>query len=128
MELSDEKIQEITKRSRELMGRFRVTKLVCSRTVRGRQGDTFVGFSVATDSVQEDGMKGLSLTEDGTVSEGMTLQDARIASHLLSMQADIAAHEHARAGCLISEEDFQRASRVLKHNYALLLAKALEEG
>lgn len=124
--LSDEAIQKVLDKSKELMSRFRVTKVVCSRTVKGRQGDTFVGFSVATDSVQEDGLKGLGTTDTSVESEGMTLHEARIASHLLSLQADIAAHEHARAGALINEADFQKASKALKNNYAILLASALE--
>lgn len=109
----------------QIKSKLRVTKLVCSRTVKGRGGDTFVGFSVATDSVQEDGLKGLSDTDSDVMSSGMSLSEARLASHVLSLEVNIAAHEHAVAGGLINRAEFAIAERAIKVNYGLFLKEAL---
>lgn len=107
---------------------LRVTKVVATRSVKGRHGDHFAGFAACWDSVQDEpagaGKDLLSLTDD-VASTGMTLQEARVAYYLVSMQADIAAHEAALANGGISSQHCSDAIQALRGNYSMLIRKAL---
>lgn len=113
-------------RLQDLGRRLRITKVVASRTVKGRFGDTFVGYAAEFDSVQEEGGRGLLHAGDGAAaSQGVTLEEARIAGLLLGMQADISAHDHAFAGSNIQGEEHAAAIQGIKHNYSLLISELL---
>lgn len=101
-------------------GRLRVTKVVATRSVKGRGGDSFVGFSAEFNSVQDDGAQGLEDVGDPTQS-GMSLADAKVASLLLSLQVDEAAYDKAMAGALISPHECESAKRGAKVNYGKLM-------
>lgn len=98
----------------QVKGKIRVTKITCSRTVRGKHGDEFVAFSIGNDSV-EDKSGTISLREQS--EQGMSLREARMAGYLLAMQTDIAAFEHAVAGGLITPPEAASAVRAVKGNY-----------
>lgn len=101
---------------------LKITKVVCTRSVKSPRGDIFVGFSAAWNSIQDDGGQNLLETMEEDVSnQGMSLKEARAAAHLLAMQADVSAYENAVASCLISPDKAERAIRVIKSNYAKLL-------
>ncbi len=100
-----------------------VTKVVCTRSVKGSRGDSFVGFSAQTDSVQEDGTRDLAPTIGDRGGAGMSLRDARIAAMALGLQADLAAHQNAWAGGNISDDALVNSTRTIKSNY---IAKARE--
>ncbi len=114
-----------------IIGRVRdrlvVTKVVCTRSIKNKQGDTFVGFSAGWDTVQEDGGQGLIHAGDEAAesSSGMSLKESKIAAHILGMQTDMTAIDHALAGSLISSDAHERAARGIKHNYGQLMAKLL---
>ena len=114
---------------RNVKDRLKVTKVVCTRSVKGRGGDSFVGFSAAWDSVQEDGGQGMAdvMDDADATASGMTLREAKIASYLLGMQADTTAFENAAAGSILTKDECDNAVRGIKHNYGSLM-KALLGG
>jgi len=109
--------------------RLKITKVVATRSVKGRAGDHYVGFSAAWDTIQDDAGTGgdLMLVQDGDQAaadhQGMTLKEAKIAGYILGMQADITAHQHAAAGGSISPEQCKSAVQAIKGNYSRLLAE-----
>lgn len=115
---------------------LRITKVVCTRSVKGQRGDSFVGWSAAHDTIQDDaGSQGVDLIsildkEDTASSfhQALTIKDAKIAGYVLAMQVDIAAHEHAMAGSTITPEQSAVAVRAIKSNYLKLMARVLREG
>jgi hypothetical protein len=108
---------------------LRITKVVATRSVKGRGGDTFAGFSAAWNSVQEDGGQGLvSSTDDGEESQtltGMTMQEGIVASILVAREADIAAYRNAAAGGNISQSHADAAIAAIRSNYSKMLVQAL---
>ncbi len=66
---------------------IRITKVVATRAVKTKNGDFFVGWSAAWDTIQEDaggmGADLIDALDDGEALDaskrGMTLADARIA-------------------------------------------------
>lgn len=108
--------------------RMRVTKVVMTKSVKGKNGDSFAGFSSMHASVQEDAGMGTDLVTtlaDGESPRGMTLLEARLAGHLLAMEADIAAHEHAMASGGISPDYCVDAVKAIRTNYNRLINLAL---
>ncbi len=132
MIFSDEQISRIHR----IRDNMRITKVVATRAVKTKNGDFFVGWSAAWDTIQEDaGGLGADLIgaqdeaeEALSTQRGMTLADAKIADLILGMQVDLQALNHALAGSGISEEDHKRASAAVKRNYGQLLANALANG
>lgn len=110
--------------------RLRITKVVASRSVKGRAGDHFAAFASRYNSVQDEPASHVKdpLADDADeASQGMTLEDARIAHYLISMQADIAAHEAAWAGGGITEAECLDQVRVIRANYGKLIRAALRQ-
>lgn len=116
-----------------VMQSMRVTKVVATRSVKGRNGDHFLGFAATFDSIQDDVTTGgdlvSTLTDDETCkanNAGLTLKEARVASILLHMQADRSAHQHALAAGNISPEQCDAALRTINSNYTKLLSDLLD--
>jgi len=121
--MDDNRIREIVGR---VKSKIRITKVVATRSVKGKSGDFFAGFSGGYESVQEDGAGPgkdlLDVVDDATVvNQGMTLIEARIAHYLVAMQTDIAAHECALASNAISAPDCDRAVKSIRSNYKKLI-------
>jgi hypothetical protein len=118
---------------RRIRDHLRVTKVVCTRSVKGRDGDHFVGFSAAWDSIQDDAGGGVDLlptmseneVQIVTTQTGLTLKEAKVASLVLAMQADLVAHDQAWAGTSISAEQRDAAKRAIESNYTRLIAEML---
>lgn len=108
---------------------LKITKVVATRSVKGRGGDTFVGFSAAWDSVQEDGGQGVVSAmdddEESQTATGMTMQEGIVASILLAREADIAAYRNASAGGNISQTHADAAIAAIRSNYSKMLVQAL---
>lgn len=126
MSMSNDEMKALVKQVKD---RLRITKVVATRSVKGKHGDVFVGYSSAWDSVQEDGGQGLVHTggEADEAAQGMTLKEAKMAAYILGMQADTTAFEQAMAGSIITPEQCERACKAIKHNYGQLMAKLLQE-
>lgn len=113
---------------------LRVTKVVATRSVKGKYGDSYVGFSASWDSVQEDGGQGILSTggeDDESRSEtAMSLQEAIVSSCVLSREADLAAYRNAMAGGNISVDAYRAAVKTIRQNYSKAIVQMLgvEEG
>lgn len=125
---------EKKKQLRAIRDKIRITKVVATRSVKGRSGDSFAGFSAGWQTVQDDaGGPGADVMagpdEDAAyASNGMTLKEARVAHYMVSMTADLAALESANANGSISNSYFQQASAGVRSNYNRLIQKALGNG
>lgn len=115
---------------RNVRSKIRITKVVCTRSVKGRNGDSFAGFSATWNSTQEDG--GQDLLEAGDPGDqakatgNMTLLEAVIASHIMAREADVAAYQHALAGGTISKEYAADAIKSVKASYSSLITSVLQ--
>lgn len=124
MALSEEQKQEFIKIVNRVCSCMRVTKTVCSRSVKFEGGDYYTGFSSAWDTVQDDAGENPDLFSEET-SKGMTLRESRLAALLLGMQADIAAHQLAYAGGDLNEESLRAVTEDIKSRYNLLISETL---
>jgi hypothetical protein len=124
------------KQMRELLGRVksnvRVTKVVATRSVKGKFGDYFAGFAAGWESVQDEPAgigkdMEMVVSDSAASSNGMTLKEARVAHYMVSMHADIAAHEAAMASGGISPQHCSDAVASIKSNYGKLIRKALKD-
>lgn len=122
--MTDDEIKGFISRVRD---RIRVTKVVATRSVKGKGGDTYAGFSAAWNTVQDDSGGGIDamLSDADEAQSGMTLKEARVAHLLVSMQADLAAHDAALAGGNIGNKYHQEAHRIIKANYSRMIRETL---
>lgn len=109
---------------------IRVTKITCTRCVKGRNGDSFVGFSAAWQSVQDDmgGSGDVHVEEDDAeeqAAQGLNLKDAKLARHMLAMEVDLAALESAVANGTISASYFADATKGVRNNYNELIMREM---
>ena len=132
--LTDDEKKLLTETLDRVKANVRITKVVCTRSVKGRSGDHYVGFSAAWDTIQDDAGGGADLNsaQDGDMAlahhGGMTLKEGRIAALVVGMQADLAAHEHATAGANLSSDQLDNARRAIKSNYTKLMVEVLRNG
>ena len=109
--------------------KLRITKTVATRSVKGRAGDHYVGFSAAWDTIQDDAGGSAELItaqaedQDVAFSAGMTLKESKLAAYMLGMQADIVAHQNAAAGGSITPDECNNAVLIIKGNYSRLMAE-----
>lgn len=117
---------------RRVKQNLRVTKVVATRSVKGKHGDHFAGFAASYDSVQDEpagsGKDLMGVVSDEAIAaSGMTLREARVAYYLVAMQADILAHEAALANGGISGQHCSDAIKAIRSNYGKLIRKYLVE-
>ena len=122
---------EALEKLRGIRKRLRITKITCTRSVKGRGGDSFVGFSAAWQSVQDDvsgpGADVQSSREDDAVyaEQGMTIKEAKLARYMLSMECDLAALESAAANGSITPAYFGDAVKGVQNNYNQLILREM---
>lgn len=115
-----------------IKNKLRISKVVVTRSVKTKNGDFFVGFSSAWDTIQEDAGGGADLIDalepgeqqKAVAARGMTTRQAKIAGLVLGMQVDIQAVTHALCGGAISEGEHTNAVKAIKRNYMNKLAEA----
>jgi len=123
--------RQIKERLRRIRDGIRITKITCTRSVKGRNGDSFVAFSAAYQSVQDDkgGMGGDTHVtpeeEDTYASQGIKMKDAKLARYMLSMECDLAALESAAANGSISPQMFQDSVRGVRETYNRLVLREM---
>jgi hypothetical protein len=122
-------VELATEAMKRLKPFVKVTKVVCTRSVKGQRGDSYVGFSAAWDTTQDDAGGGGDLTQDTDgAQQGLGLKDARLAALMLGMQVDIAAHAQAMAGGNLDFKQYEEAVKAIKHNYTKLMADLIRSG
>jgi hypothetical protein len=112
---------EIKEHLRRLRKGIRITKITTTRSVKGRNGDSFVGFSAAWQSVQDDhsgpGADVMASSEDDAVS--------KLTRYMLALETDLAALESALANGSISPNYFKDAVRGIRSNYDMLVLREM---
>jgi hypothetical protein len=90
-----------------------------SRIVKsGRNGgDVFVSLTANYGSPEDEGGE----------SEMLTLDEAKVAAHLLGKEVNILAHEQAAAGGIITSAQMERASEHIKSNFNHLVTRLGEK-
>jgi len=122
---------EIKEKLRAIRKGIRITKITCTRSVKGRNGDSFVAFSAAYQSVQNDhggpGADVMASPEDDAVyaSQGLSLKDAKLARYMLAVECDLAALESALANGSISPNFFKDSVRGVRSNYDMLVLREM---
>lgn len=123
--------EEAREKLRRIRRGLRITKITCTRSVKGRGGDSFVGFSAAWQSIQDD-VSGpgadvqASAADDAAYAEqGMSLKDAKLARYMLSLECDIAALESAASNGSITPGYFADAMKGVKNNYEQLILREM---
>jgi hypothetical protein len=112
---------------------IRVTKVVATRSVKTKRGDFFAGFGSGWDSVQDDvSGPGVDLdlsptSESEQAGSGMSLDDAKIAHALVSMEASIAAWRAALIDGAISKDEFDRRVKIARNNTYAVLGEITEQ-
>jgi hypothetical protein len=107
---------------------LRVTKVIATRSIKGRGGDTFAGFSAAWNTVQSDGDEGSLVEEETSGAQsvaGMTLPEARVAMLVVACAADVAAHQNAMANGSMSADYGARMIKTIRINYNRMIAEVL---
>ena len=112
---------------------LRITKVVCTRSIKGRGGDNYVGFSAAWDTIQDDAGGAADLLPTMGEGEvrlsqaqiGMTFKEARLAACILGLQADTAAHNHAAASGNITQEQRDAAVAAINSNFSRMIVAEL---
>ena len=123
--------EEMRSRIKRIREGIRITKITATRSIKARNGDTFVGFSAAWQSVQDDaGGMGADVQGDPeedavAASQGLTLKDARVARLMLAMECDLAALDSAMANGGISTSQFSDHSSAVRSNYHRLIQREL---
>jgi len=117
---------------KDIVRKIRITKVVATRSIKGRDGDSFAGFSAAWDSVQNDyGGPGADLQTDTAedheaVAQGMTMQEAVVALHLVQMQVAIAALDGAYASGSLGAQQYKDQKESVKSRFSALIMAASE--
>lgn len=122
--MTDDNIKAMIER---VKSNIRVTKVVATRSVKGKGGDTYAGFSAAWNTVQDDSGGGIDalLSDTDEAQSGMTLREARVAHLLVAMQADLAAHDAALAGGSVSSNYHSEATRTIKAGYSRMIREVI---
>ena len=110
--------------------KMKITKVVATRAVKTKSGDFFCGMSAAWDSVQDDaGGQGSDLEvsiEDREVAvSGMTLEQARVAQTLLSLEASMGALRAALTDGALSVNEYEARIRGAKKNTLAHLSRMI---
>jgi hypothetical protein len=109
---NEEVIQDMLRIKRGM----RVTKVVATRSIKGRFGDTFLGFSANWDSIQQDGTMGLEEMGDESPG-GLNALESQKASLMLGLQVDRAAYLNAVASGNVDQAVADNAIKALSQNY-----------
>ena len=105
----------------EIQDGIRVTKIVCTRSIKTKQGDTYAGFTASWDSVQDDDPSGDPPTSP------LTLAEARIAHILLAMETDIASYTSAMANGSVAISEGREAINGIQQRYNHILQQYYKE-
>tara|TARA_B100000073_G_C23603209_1_gene521279 strand:+ start:119 stop:463 length:345 start_codon:yes stop_codon:yes gene_type:complete len=99
-----------------LRGNTKVTQIMVSRCVKMPRGggDVFVSLT---------GNYG----DPNDVEAGLSLDDAKVATHLLGLEANIMAFQQARSGGILSGQQMESAIRHTKNNFGELLMSLGED-
>ena len=100
---------------------MRITKIVATRSIKTKTGDTYTGFTASWDSVQDDDPSG------EPPSMPLTLNEGRIAHLLLAMETDIASYTSAIANGSVGLEEGQNIIIGIQQRYQHIIQQNYKE-
>jgi hypothetical protein len=98
--------QELKEKLSEIKSKTKIQQITVSRIVKSRNGDVFVSLN-GSYPVEED--------------NALSIKEARMATHLLGLEANLLAHEQACASNVISFKEFQTRTSEIKESFLHLL-------
>lgn len=111
---------------RSILDKMKITKIVCTRSLKLKNGDVYVGMSSAWDTTQDDGTH--DLIDSGLEeSSGFSMKEAKIASYLLGLQVDQAAYDRALASGYMGKESYEDHIKKTRANYNSLIQRELSK-
>lgn len=116
--MTEDKLKELKEKITMIKSGTKVSQIMVSRIVKSPRsgGDVFISMTANYGS-----------TEDTTQGEMLSLEDAKIASHLLGLEVNVLAHEQASAGGIISHSQMEMANQKIKGNFSHLIRKLGEK-
>lgn len=104
------------KKTAEIRGRLRVTKIVATRCLKTGKGDFFCGMSAAFTSVQDSNADTELISDEEIAASGMSIADSKIAHVLLCQEVAVGAFRAAHTEGAISTDDFDTRVKQVKRN------------
>jgi len=93
----------------------KVSQIMVSRIVKSPRGGGDVFISMTANFGHPD--------DEGGESEMLSLEDAKIAAHLLGKEVNVVAHEHAAAGGIITSAQMESCVTKIKGNFNHLVTR-----
>jgi hypothetical protein len=90
----------------------KVSSIACSRIIKTREGDVFMSLTSSYGDLP---------------SEGLTVEESRVAALLLSLQVNQLALKQAAANHLITADQMNNEMREISNNYKILLEGEKDE-
>ena len=112
---------------REVRDKFRITKVVCTKSIKTKLGDTYVGmsggFAADWESTQDDNAHDMAepSERDGINTSNLSLGESRIAALLLGLHVDRLVVERAYANGELSQSEARDRITSVEQNYGSLL-------
>lgn len=94
----------------------KITQIMVSRCVKMPRGGGDVFVSLTSNYGTEDDLNG-----------GLSLEDAKVATHLLGLEANVMAFQQARSAGILSGEQCASAIRHTKNNFGQLLLETTKD-
>lgn len=103
-------VKDLKEQITRIRGNTKITQIMVSRCVKMPRGggDVFVSLT---------GNYG----DPNDIDGGLNLEDAKVATHLLGLEANVMAFQQARSGGILSGEQMDTAIRHTKNNFGQLL-------
>jgi|SRR6056300_284744 len=116
--MTDDQLRELKEKITYIKQGTKVSQIMVSRIVKSPRsgGDVFISMTANYGS-----------PDDTTQGEMLTLEEARIASHLHGKEVNVLAHEQAAAGGLITQSAMESCTKKIKGNFSHLISKLGEK-
>tara|TARA_B100000927_G_scaffold290733_1_gene290379 strand:- start:506 stop:853 length:348 start_codon:yes stop_codon:yes gene_type:complete len=109
-----EELKELKEKITMIKEGTNISQITVSRIVKAPRsgGDVFLSMTA-----------NYGIPDDAENSGMLSLDDAKIASHILAKEVNILAHEQAAAGGLITQSQMESVNKKIKGNYTHLITK-----
>jgi hypothetical protein len=117
--MTPEQMAELKSKIVMIRENAKISQIMVSRIVKGAKGGGDVFISMTANFGHP--------TDEGGESEMLSLEDAKIAAHLLGKEVNVVAHEHAAAGGIITSTQMESCVAKIKGNFNHLVTRLGEK-
>ena len=112
--MTKEQVNQLKERITMIKQGTKVSQIMVSRIVKSPRsgGDVFISMTANYGS-----------PDDTNEGEMLSIEDAKLASHLLGKEVNIIAHEQAAAGGLITQSKMESCNNHIRNNFKHLITK-----